>query len=53
MKADFTIKVVQAWWLTPYFYTLAAFCALTGCEVDEKKLLRIIDRALKPKIVWK
>lgn len=47
------IEVTQAWWLTPYFYCLAAFCAISGCEPDEQKLSRIIDRALKMKIVWK
>lgn len=52
MGQDFTIKVVQAWWLQPYFYYLAAFCALTGCEPDEEKLKAIIDRALEMKIVW-
>lgn len=48
---NFTIKVTQAWWLTPYFYCLAAFCAITGQQPDEEKLKRVIDRALKPKVV--
>ena len=51
--ATFTIIVKQAWWLAPYFYCLAAFCAITGCQPDEDKLKRIIDKALKPKVVMK
>ncbi|MBZ2208494.1 hypothetical protein [Massilia soli] len=47
------VIVTQAWWLTPYFYCLAAFCALTGQEPDIDKLKAVIDRALKTKIVWK
>lgn len=49
--ANFTIRVEIAWWLTPYFYCLAAFCAITGCQPDEEKLKRIIDLALTPKVV--
>lgn len=51
MNTNFTIKVVQSWWLTPYFYCLAAFCALTRQEVDEEKLKRVIGLALTPKVV--
>lgn len=47
------IVVTQAWWLTPYFYCLAAFCAISGQQPDEDKLKAIIDRALKMKVVWK
>lgn len=47
------IIVKQAWWLTPYFYCIAAFCALTGCEPDEEKLKRVIDCAIKMKLVDK
>lgn len=40
-----TLKL--AWWFWPYIYCLAAFCAVTGIELDEKKMSRVIDRAIR------
>ncbi len=39
------IRIHIAWWLKPYCYTLAAFCAITGCEPDWAKVNSVIRSA--------
>lgn len=43
-----TITLEMAWWFEPYIICLACFCAITGLEPNEKRLMRVIDRAMRP-----
>lgn len=45
-----TIRVSVAWWLKFYFYGLAITAAITGLEIDEDKVNRVINRALRFKV---
>jgi hypothetical protein len=45
------IKVSLAWWLTPYLCGVAFMCAFTGRECDEDKVKRVINRALRFKVL--
>lgn len=40
------VRFHVAWWLSPYLYTLAAFCTITGYAPDWAKVKRVIDRAV-------
>jgi len=45
------VEVSTAWWLIPYFYILAIVCTVCRTEPDEQKLTRMINRALRFKLV--
>ncbi len=45
------IKVYAAWWLKPYLYGVAFMCAFMGCDFDEDKVNRMINRALRFKVI--
>lgn len=45
------IKVSTAWWLTPYLCGVAFMCAFTGRDYDEAKVTRMINRALRFKVI--
>ena len=47
MRHTLSIELKMAWWFWPYAYCLAVWCAITGIEPDEKKLSRVIDRAIR------
>lgn len=52
MKNDqVKVMVTTAWWLTPYLCGVAFMCALTGRDFDEAKVNRMINRALRFKLV--
>lgn len=51
MKTEtMTIAVSVAWWLKFCFYGLAIMAAITGLEIDEEKVNRVINRALRFKV---
>ncbi|HEY1180806.1 MAG TPA: hypothetical protein VGE56_00765 [Rhodocyclaceae bacterium] len=50
MSDQVEVELYLAWWLQPYFWCLAWFCALTGCHPDEKKLTNMIDRAIRVRV---
>lgn len=45
------LEVRYAWWLMPYVYTLAFFCALFAAEPNQEKLNRILNRAVTVRAV--
>lgn len=50
MDEPVEIELYCAWWLQPYFWMLATVCAITGLEPDEKKVIRMVDRAIRIKV---
>lgn len=51
MNHPLVVHVRVAWWLSPYLHALCFFCAISRREPDWEKLNRVIERALKLKVV--
>jgi hypothetical protein len=44
------MKICLAWWLKPYLYGLIIVSKITGRVIDQDKLLKVIDKAVKIKL---
>lgn len=45
-----TLRLRRAWWLTPYFWMVAAMCAITGCEPNMERVTYWVNKALSVEI---
>ena len=45
------IKIGFAWWLRPWLFGLEIACRLTGGEPDWQKVDRMVNRALRLRVV--
>ncbi len=45
------MEISVAWWPPLYLRSLALFCVLTGCSVDEAKVTQWAMRAVRVKVV--
>lgn len=50
-EASVTVSVRFAWWLRPYLAALGFFCAMHGTLPDWNKLERVVQRAVRVKVL--
>lgn len=46
-----TFKIVVAWWLRPYLYTLVVLCALLGTEPNMDRVSVWVSRVVRPVLI--
>lgn len=49
MHDEMDIEVSLAWWLEPYLQILAFLCVVMNAEVNEERVIRLVQRAIRLK----